>query len=336
VKKIFCFSFLHFFVDFFSIYTLFTYKNSIDNFYLWAVIYNCLAFFTQPIFGAILSRRKHCLEISLLACVILAFSSLIPIYYIAIPITALMNSLYHVAAGEEVLEHTKKSAPLGIYIAFGSLGVGLGVTFHNDAFFMSMLVLFLFVAALTYSIEDEAYKINFNDDYISKKVNFKLLVLPLIFIFISVMIRGFFGQYSSNVQFANYNFLIISVVVFVGKFIGGFIFDYLKAHVLFLLSLLITIIGIVFNGNEYLMLLAYLGPNLLMGFTLDGIRRTMPNYKAFGFGLVAASLMFGTMIGNYFIVYLGYSEFIKYIFLLVNIILVYLTYILLKKERRYL
>lgn len=337
MKKIIGFSLLHLFVDFFSIYILFCYADTINNFVIWVFIYNVLAFFTQPVVGAILDKNKFGLEIALISAFLLGITSMIPVYYISIPLGALLNSVFHVAAGNEVMEHTKKSWPLGVFISFGSIGLGLGYTFANNIIlYISLLVVYFFIIILTYSYREEEYLIDFDREFVSKKLNLNNLVLPIILILLAVGLRGFFGQYNDNASLGQYSFLLISIVVFAGKFIGGFIFDYAKGSILFMCSLIFSVLGIIFRTNSYLMLLGVFGTNILMAFTLDGMRRVMPKHKAFGFGMIASVLLFGTLIGSYVIQNFEYLSFLGYSLSLVNILISICVYILIKKERKYL
>jgi uncharacterized membrane protein len=95
--------------------------------------------------------------------------------------------------------------------------------------------------------------------------------------------------------------LILSGFVFTGKFIGGFLCDYLSIQkvVLFFvpLSALFYFVGdnhfILWGIGQFLM-------NISMPITLYLIYRAMPNSLAFGFGLAASFLVPGLIISLFF------------------------------------
>jgi hypothetical protein len=195
-------SFLHFFVDFFSVYALVSFK------------------------GLNLSSEdsKNLKYLGVLGCLLITIGCLIPEVIIAVILLGLGNALFHVTQGKILLDKSEKAAPLGVFISFGSLGLGLALTFSNVFLFWSLLGIFMVLAFVNALVDYSKIIFDFNSAQRDKKT----LVLPLILIVSGVFLRGFFGQYNVYQWLDSVNgyaVLCLALAVFTGKFLGGFILD---------------------------------------------------------------------------------------------------------------
>ena len=329
--KLFIPSFLHLLVDFFSIFLLFSFKVDTQTALLLVVLYDCLAFMSQPIFGALIEKVKRLNGIISLSVMVIIVAQFITLSYIAIPLAALGNALFHVAAGKLVIDKSSKSSPLGIFISFGALGVGFATLYANKQLFV-LLLFILFVLVLVNEF------INYDDiPYVNNQENNdqKTYIFPVILIMIGVTLRGFFGYYTdkSSLTQLNNGALISVFVVFIAKFIGGFLIDKFKMIPVIILSLILSIIGISFAQISYLYLFGVFGVNLLMAATLELIRRVLPNNHAFGFGLLASCLAFGSLLGIYLIGSYKYIFYINMILTSINSLSLILSVVYYKKKK---
>jgi len=330
--KFFIPSILHFLVDFFSIYVLLSFNLDLENAAILAFLYDSIAFLLQPLLGAIFERIKHLKLLIDISAILIIIALFIPEKYTAIIIVGSGNALFHVSAGKLLLDKAEASSPLGVFISFGALGVGLASTFSDFYLFNILLFIFIIMLLVNQTMPYEKITYDFEKNNVMKKTN----LLPLILIVLSVLFRGFFGFYT-NYSWTNdvkYSVLIISIFVFLGKFLGGFILDKFKAIPLLVISLVLSISGFIFMNNIYLALLGILGTNLLMAFTLDLVRKVMPRYRAFGFGLLAAFLTIGSFLAMYLKTNFPYMILINFILVIINVIFLLIALLAYKKEKK--
>jgi hypothetical protein len=313
-------SFLHFFVDFFSVYVLVSFKglnlSSKDYFFL-VLAYDALAFLPQSLFGAIFERSKNLKYLGALGCLLIVIGCLIPGIIAAMILLGIGNSLFHVTIGKIILEKSKKSAPLGVFISFGSIGLGLALTFSNVYLFWSLLGVFMLMILTSLFVDYSKINYSFGSTQSDKKT----LVLPLILIVSGVFLRGFFGQYN-NYQWINsvngYSALCLALAIFTGKFLGGFFLDGFGSLPLIILSSLISLAAFFFPTMILVSLLGVFAVNLLMSLTMEYMRNAMPSYTGFGFGLLASFLFLGYLSASYLKVSTIYQIWLVPILILIN------------------
>ena len=135
--------FFHFLVDFLPISVLyFFYKNDAD-FGVLIVAYNLLAFANQPFLGFIVDKLENK---NFYASVLSIFMSLIGAVladttFLSIVFLGLGNALFHVSFAKTVLKNARSNFPLGFFISFGVLGLGLGFTFYSKLLIKLFIVI---------------------------------------------------------------------------------------------------------------------------------------------------------------------------------------------------
>jgi hypothetical protein len=328
-------SLLHFFVDFFSIYALCSFKSwgfDPEIFAILSIAYDGLAFLPQPLFGALLERSRRLPYWGAIGCLAVVLGALIPQPVVAIILVGLGNSLFHVCLGKVILDKAEVSSPLGVFISFGSVGVGLALSFSNLYLFLSLLVVFvaLTVAScfIDYSRIDYSYSV--------PKEQSKTKILPLVLIVLGVFLRGFFGPYVhySFASDVSYVALWLSLAIFAGKACGGFILDVLGVLPLLLVSLTLSLVGVFFPESLGMSLLSVFGVNLLMALTMDLMRRAMPSYRAFGFGLLACFLVLGYLGGASLVLAAPFQDWLTPVLMIVNTVSLVFVGLSLRKENR--
>ena len=214
--------FFHFLADFLPVSTLYLYASSAEDFFFLVVTYNLLAFGLQPFIGLLIDRyerseKSFCVSsiILLLLGALLTFN-----FYLSTILLGLGNAIFHVAFAKEVVKKAKSSFPLGVFIAPGVLGLGIGFTFLND-FLRLAFILAGFIGLFLYIRFKEDYGYETSEEGASKR-NYKPLnftpILYVIFICLtvfSIFFRGSLGKLTPTLDVA-YLFLYVSIVSFVG------------------------------------------------------------------------------------------------------------------------
>jgi cadmium resistance protein CadD (predicted permease) len=326
---------LHFFVDFFSVYALYAFHLSGELAAILILAYDALAFLPQPLFGAIFEKSHHLAYLGSFGCLLVIIGALIPEAITALIFFGIGNALFHVCEGKLVLDKAEKSAPLGVFISFGSIGLGLALCFSNIYLFLSLLLVFIILAILNCFVP---YGKAIAFVYEAKKGQDSTMLSALILIVLGVFLRGFFGQYTQYAlpknDFTYLNALWFALAVFFGKAIGGFLLDYFGSLPLILLSALLSFVGYFFPSSWALSLMGVVGVNLLMALTMEFMRRAMPKFTAFGFGLLAAFLLLGFESGFALKNYAAFQVWLDPVLILLNAASLVLVYFLLRKEGR--
>jgi hypothetical protein len=324
---------LHFFVDFFSVYALMAFHFSGELAIVLILLYDGLAFLPQPVIGAWLEKSNHMAYWGSLGCLLTIAGALIPEGITAILFFGLGNALFHVCEGKLVLDKSKKASPLGVFISFGSLGLGLALSYENLYLFLSLLVVFLLFSIANCFLPYEKMA---TCDPVPNSPDKKTLLLPLILIVSGVFFRGFFGQYTQyafNPALANAT-MWFAFVVFLGKFSGGFFLDLIGSLPVIILSSVLSLTCYFFPTEIFPSLLGVVAVNLLMALTMEFMRRATPQNMAFGFGLLAAFLLVGYETGNFLKANADYQTYLAPILMVLNGLSLGLSDYWLKKANR--
>lgn len=346
---------LHFFVDLICIITLLMRFDVADEVMLYLVLtYNFTAFMLQPFLGYLLDRFEKRID----ERIIIATSFLFLFIIVAIaPFTrtsnylvvlaglvlGLGNALFHVAAGKSVLKAATKSRDGGIFVSSGALGICLGsiIYVYNDLV-MAIVVLGASFIAVTYLCWTMVSigRIERTPQTKEEKHSTSEIVIILVMIALAAFLRSFGGfAFKTDVAF---NTILISAVVgagaFVGKFIGGFLYDLFKGVVLIITSLVISVTSLIMLnfvvGDIYLVFLFLfgIGINLLMAYTLDISKRMLNRHEGTAFGLPAALLFPGMLLAIMYKTLNASNQYLL-IFVVVNIALLVVAEFFLRKNK---
>ena len=288
------------------------------------VLYNTLAFSTQCLVGLLLDRinskrvagsagsvRRSGLLASLGMMLVAAgaMTGLISsrssgMLFAMVVAVGLGNSLFHVAGGIVTLEKSGgKAAPLGVFVAPGAFGVTLGTLYPKiAAAAATALAVFAVIGALMYSgrvfagalLDDEG-----RSGAVIGNGDPGFPMAPAVLLTAAVAVRAIGGSAAVfSWKQGAFDALLLTLFVFLGKSLGGFMCDRIGAEKSALASILpAAVLTAFFAGNMALSLAGQLLINLTMPVTLWLLYRLMPKEPGLAFGLAASALWPGTIIG---------------------------------------
>jgi FSR family fosmidomycin resistance protein-like MFS transporter len=315
----------HFYVDFICAFLLshiiFQNSKTLASIAGFVILYNIIAFGTQPFFGFFVDHYKKPKQSAIIGLII-ATSGLFFFSqpFIAAIILGIGNALYHVGGGfiSLHLNPTKAKYP-GIFVAPGALGLFLGgvlgtLRIQPITFIAAGLLL---TAGLTFLIHKTSTPkiINFKQ----KKAN--LIGIILLLLLVSVCMRSLIS-YSLHLEWKSLFLLglLLTSAIAAGKFFGGFLADkYGFMNVSIIGLLLATPLLVFFQSQAPLIIIGSFCFNLVMPITLTAVAEAIPNYKGFAFGLTTLALVVGYLL--FFILknYLVIGYLFTALLLLINI-----------------
>lgn len=291
----------HFLVDALCIATLFGPVAGAMDLSIPIVLYNTLAFSTQCLAGLFADhfrRHSHAAAISMLL-VVLGF--LLPVHGLAkVVLIGIGNSIFHVAGGAMTLEESGgKAGKLGVFVAPGAIGVTLGTFYPNIGvlFALALIIcagMMIFITHRRPEIIPEKIQLDSEDA--------KLPVLAVLLLTCAVAVRAVGGSavsfpWKSGAMLG----IAMTLFVFAGKTVGGFVCDKLGAKKAAYISIPLSAVLIAFCSSYMIpSLLGQFLLNLSMPITLWLMYKAMPDSPGFAFGLAASALWPGTIAGQLF------------------------------------
>ena len=258
------------------------------------VIYNFLAFATQPIAGLFIDDTPRKKEIILVSFGMLLWGFALPVAQVVrVIVVGVANCLFHVAAGADVLEQSNhKMWPLGVFVSTGAVGLAVGMAYPANVFVQTFFLSLLLLVSVG---------VLWLNPLKAPKVKAEPKAIPKIFWVVSAMllfcitIRSFMG-FARLAPFKGIAFLpiIMSVFVFAGKAMGGLFCDKFSTKWVILVSVPLSAL-LYFLGDTHFVVwgLAQFLVNVSMPITLYLLYKAMPHAPAFSFGLAASFLLPG-------------------------------------------
>jgi MFS transporter, FSR family, fosmidomycin resistance protein len=214
------------------------------------------------------------------------------------------NALFHVGAGAMVLAGSRgRSAPAGVFVAPGALGLGIGLLLGRKFLavplwpwlfaIVAAIVVVLFVATdsrvsaqapSAASVEPPAHRRS-------------TIVAVATLLGLSVAVRSLAGTVSCDACPRGFFLMLaLPIAAFGGKLTGGFLADRFGWIALSITALLASAPLMAFSGGDlWLALPGLLALQMTMPVTLAGMMRLMPTRPGFGFGLLCVALVVGTL-----------------------------------------
>lgn len=261
------------------------------------LVYNVLAFLTQPFTGIIVDKTngKYNVLFSSVILFLMATSMavLTPDYKTVIAVLlGAGNSLFHVWGGREVAVITKNDIrALGIFVSPGVLGLAVGAFLCSWVLLFVLLIAIGILATVHYCIVNDNASVG-TDNHLETN---RMAVLLMMAICVVVMLRSYLaGGFSSGAENdGGYMVLLTAAVAMSGKFLGGFLArlagSYMTAFVIFVVASVACLVAKNYVGGAvYVGLFAV---NCTMPVTLHWAEKLLPGREGFSFGLLAASLM---------------------------------------------
>ena len=311
----------HFLVDAACVAALFSFGTEALAASSAVVVYNTLAFSTQCLAGLFMDRflkRERtrsdylmlCGTLQAAAMFVVAAAALYPFGLMAKAILiGLGNSVFHVSGGSVTLDRSGgKAAPLGIFVAPGAFGVTLGVLYPQ---ILDYICLALGIAAIAcFGIyrrsvfyrdpdDDPSYETMATRQNTAGSAKTDPL-LPVAFLTVAVAVRAIGGSAAEFTwKTGAAASLLLTLFVFLGKALGGFVCDKLGVVKPAIASIVVAaVLTAFFAGSMPLSLIGQLLINLSMPVTLWLMYRHIPQYPGLAFGLAASALWPGTLIGG--------------------------------------
>lgn len=272
--------------------------ESLDKYYIFqlGVLYNTIAFGSQPFIGLISDRLKSPRLISIIGAILTGIGGLI---YQVNPLSSIIllgigNSSFHIGGGSISLNITpqKATAP-GIFVSLGALGLSIGALLEkNIQLPISPLLFFLFLLVITIAYL-KIPALNYNCEMKEAKKNFSALIILLLFL--AIMIRSLVGSvaifpWKSEASFA----YLFTFAIVLGKALGGILADKFGFSKTAVLALIFSIPMIsLWNQNPLFGILGMLLFNIPMPITLVGISNVLRGRPGFAFGLTCLAILIG-------------------------------------------
>ena len=261
--------------------------------FLFFVLYNFLAFCLQPLAGILLDKVKNIQPRDyIITSFILLLLGFIPEFNIwgRVLLVGIGNCLFHTGAGTIILTSSAhKMTPLGIFVSTGAVGLFLGSLFADYSACHIILILALLVLIFLNLNLPIKTKLPLRRAFSSWQIAFLLCLCIAIRSFMGFMPLTDFKKTPSVL-------LLITMGVFIGKSLGGILFDKWGIKPVVILTTILVMGLFLFSfHNPYLWTLVQMIVNLSMPITLYLMYKSMPSYPAFSFGLAASFLVVGLL-----------------------------------------
>jgi FSR family fosmidomycin resistance protein-like MFS transporter len=260
------------------------------------VVYNILAFSTQPIFGLLVDLFRIPVYSAVLGILLVATATLLqPVPLLAVLLASFGNALFHVGGGVIVLDLTPGKAALpGIYVAPGALGLMIGIMIGKTGHFTAwpFLLLLIVTAALILIVPRPEPAASRNPP-----ADLKWFETVILLLLVSVAIRSMVGlslvlPWKSNPALL----IVLTLAVVLGKALGGILGDKFGWTTVAVSGLIVSAPLLTFFAQ--IPAIAILGIflfNLSMPITLICLASMLPGRSGFAFGLTTLALIVGAL-----------------------------------------
>ncbi len=277
----------------------------------WLIIaYDFLAFATQVLTGWLADKLRHDRWLWLLSILLVGSGATGGLNHpwLATVLLGLGNSLFHVSAGREVIRrHTLTSLgrahELGLFVAPGALGIGLGCMFPMEMYMVSLAAMFIVLglflwrwpaetAESTTAVQATGTAPVDTSEPASHRI---LAAFMMTFCVFCRAASGFCGP--SPWRGSTALCVLCFLLVMGGKMAGGVISDRWGLWRTGLAALVLSWVLLVIGGKSIcLALSAQFVANLLMAITLYVLVKLYSSSPGMMFGLAAAVLFPGAMM----------------------------------------
>lgn len=268
--------------------------------FIGVIVYNFFAFAMQLPIGIIADKVNKNAICSAIGCLLVAIAFGFSNFgIIACVLAGIGNAMFHVGGGIDVLNISNKKAKLsGIFVSTGAIGIFLGGKSGSIGFnkyYIIVIALILSAILLLWLYKQIKEKVG-NEKVIIPKINLDEMI-AIIFLIITVCIRGYVGLILAFEWKSNFILALISILaVVLGKMIGGIVGDRIGFIKTSLISLLVSAICFTFAfNNSILGIFAILFFNMTMPITLTALSNILFYNKGMAFGLLTFALFIGAI-----------------------------------------
>ena len=302
---------LHFLVDCLCLCCLYLTALDMAQMMTIFVTYNVCAFLTQPLTGWLADRMKqrHWMLLGadgLLAVAVLGAGVVESLgdahmsEWLMLGVATLLglgNSLFHVWGGKEVARLTGNDIrALGVFVSTGAFGLAVGAVFAS---WLLLYLLLLFICLLSVAcIRMELKELIPHSSFLTPHSLFPIGVVAAMML--AVAMRSFAGEsYTTGIDKTPLLLLTLGATSMLGKMAGGWLvrgLGMVKAIILMVVGA--TLCWMVKSQHLALMLLGLFLVNCTMPVTLYWTNAALKGREGLAFGLLAAALMPGYLMGT--------------------------------------
>ena len=287
------------------------------------VLYDILAFGTQPLTGRWVDERdagSHKLKLTI---VLLASGTLVSTIPTSMTILTVIsgaillgmgNSLFHVYGGKYVAVASQNDIrAMGIYVSTGAVGLAIGLGFSSPMLLAIFVFSFIALSVLHLHMADgqkatarqEALSfvgIDAKPSFVRQRSAVPALYLSCLMLVVAG--RGCIGESLPTLHISLPSvstplmMVIVSAIVMLGKAAGGFMSKWWGVRKLFVSSMLLGATSFLMSPlHEVFVLSTLLLINLSMPCTLFLATKAVPEREGWTFGLLAMALLPGYLLG---------------------------------------
>lgn len=285
------------------------------------VLYNVLAFGTQPLTGRWVDTSgasPHKFKLAMTLLVGGALISLLPVpmnLMIAMASVILLgmgNSLFHVYGGKFVAVASRNDIRvMGIFVSTGAVGLTIGIGFYSPALLAFLLITLLVLSAIhLHNTENVMIGKQLLVDFEAAKQSSDKSFTAVLFLYLSCLMlvvagRAFIGEsvppLHKSIQSigAPLTMMLVSVIVMLGKAAGGFLSKMWGVRNVFCISMLLsTTVFLMCPWHDIFVMTTLLLINISMPCTLYLATKKVPGREGWAFGLLAMALLPGYLLGS--------------------------------------
>lgn len=268
--------------------------------------YDMLAFALQPFIGVWVDKKNVAAPLlygslaAVAVCNMLAaafdFTNVFGIAVAGLILVSLSNAAFHVSAGAFVIADAKKSAPLGVFVGTGAMGVALGKLLPSGLFFIGAGCLVCCIVLALIRVSGRTVR-PYYEQLKTLSVRTEADILPIALICAGVFLRGFCGT-AAVAEFETTRLTLVMVAFYAacGKMLGGFLSDVAGVKTAVSACLPLGALLMCFGaGNAALYSMGVMLFNTTMPVTLFMSICALPRYRNAAFGILAALLMVGSV-----------------------------------------
>lgn len=285
------------------------------------VLYNVLAFGSQPLTGRWVDTNGACGRNLKLAIALLAGGALISLLSVSFKLLTTVvsatllgigNSLFHVYGGKYVaIASHNDIRVMGIFVSTGAVGLATGLSFYSPV----LLVVFLLaILALSVLHTHNARTVRGGSSIPACTEKSRPIpvqsAVPVMFLSCLMFVvagRAFIGESVPSLRTwmpslgAPLTMIAVSVVVMAGKAAGGFLSKTWGVQRVFFVSMLLCAATFLMcPWHNAFVLLTLLLVNISMPCTLYWATKAVPGREGLTFGLLAMALLPGFFLGQLF------------------------------------
>lgn len=275
------------------------------------ILYNVLAFLTQPLTGLCADRLREPHWMLLVAVVLLtlavgvasavvAFADLHTSRLLGLTVATMLglgNSLFHVWGGRQVALTTGNDMrALGLFVSTGAMGLAVGAVFCSWPLLYAFLLTLCLLAAI-YVQRDRPTPTTDKTNTVSR-FSPVAVVASLLALMAFVMLRSLVSSdFSASFERTDATLLTVGLVTMAGKMAGGWIARQIGIAQVF--ALMVVAVGLVVrfgHTGPAALLTGLFAVNCTMPVTLYLANVVLKGHEGLAFGLLAAALIPGYLL----------------------------------------